>query len=81
MRITQLSAGHGYLRSWLGPLAASLSRRGPLWLVRVLSLASYLCDKSRSLGKKVLISVSPERVSLEINDVSVAFKPLWQVFL
>ncbi len=38
--------------------------------------ASYLCDKSRSLGKKVLISVSPEKVSLEINDVSVAFKPL-----
>jgi FkbM family methyltransferase len=48
----------------------------PLWLVRVLSLASYLCDKSRSLGKKVLFSVSPEKVSLEINDVSVAFKPL-----
>jgi FkbM family methyltransferase len=46
------------------------------WLVRVLSLASYLCDKSRSLGKKVLISVSPERVSLEINDFSAAFKPL-----
>ncbi|MFP3319320.1 MAG: FkbM family methyltransferase [Acidilobus sp.] len=44
--------------------------------MRVLSLASYLCDKSRSLGKKVLISVSPEKVSLEINDVSVAFKPL-----
>jgi len=42
----------------------------------VLSLASYLCDKSRSLGKEVLISVSPEKVSLEINDVSVAFKPL-----
>ena len=30
------------------------------WLVRVLSLASSLCDMSRSLGKKVLISVSPE---------------------
>jgi FkbM family methyltransferase len=42
----------------------------------VLSLASYLCNKSRSLGKEVLISVSPEKVSLEINDVSVAFKPL-----
>ena len=51
-------------------------QEGPLWLVRVLSLASYLCDKSRSLGKKVLISVSPEKVSLKINDVSVAFKPL-----
>jgi len=46
------------------------------WLVRALSLASYLCDKSRSLGKKVLISASPEKVSLEINDASVAFKPL-----
>jgi len=46
------------------------------WLVRVLSLASSLCDKSRSLGKKVLISVSPERISLEINDISVALKPL-----
>jgi len=44
--------------------------------VRVLSLASYLCDKSRSLGRKVSISVSPERVSLEIGDASVAFKPL-----
>jgi hypothetical protein len=51
-------------------------QEGPLWLVRVLSLASYLCDKSRSLGKEVLFSVSPEKVSLEINDVSVAFKPL-----
>ncbi|MFP3287245.1 MAG: FkbM family methyltransferase [Acidilobus sp.] len=46
------------------------------WLVRTLSLTSYLCDKSRSLGKKVLISASPEKVSLEINDASVAFRPL-----
>ena len=46
------------------------------WLVRVVSLASYLCNKSRSLGKKVSIGVSPEKISLEINDVSVAFKPL-----
>jgi hypothetical protein len=52
------------------------------WLVRVLSLASFLCDKSRSLGKKVLISVNPERVSLEINDISVAvaFKPFCASF-
>ncbi|MFP3320314.1 MAG: hypothetical protein RXO24_07110 [Acidilobus sp.] len=51
------------------------------WLVRVLSLASYLCDKSRSLGKKVLFSVSPKRISLEINDASVAFKtPLCKFF-
>jgi hypothetical protein len=46
------------------------------WLVRVISLASYLCNKSRSLGKKVSIGVSPEKISLEIDDVSVAFKPL-----
>ncbi|MFP3287372.1 MAG: hypothetical protein RXP86_08965 [Acidilobus sp.] len=46
------------------------------WLVKALSLASYLCDKSRSLGRKVLISVSPERVSLEISDASVTFKLL-----
>jgi FkbM family methyltransferase len=46
------------------------------WLVKTLSPTSYLCNKSRSLGKKVSISVSPERVSLEINDVSIAFKSL-----
>ena len=46
------------------------------WLVRVLSSVSYLCNRSRGLGKKVLISASPEKISLEINDVSVAFKPL-----
>jgi FkbM family methyltransferase len=56
--------------------AASLSCRTPSWLVRTLSLTSYLCDKSRSLGKKVLISASREKVSLEINDASVAFRPL-----
>jgi len=50
------------------------------WLVSVLSLTSSLYNKSRSLGKKVSISVSPERVSLEINDVSVAFKPLCASF-
>ncbi|MFP3287543.1 MAG: FkbM family methyltransferase [Acidilobus sp.] len=50
------------------------------WLVRALSLASYLCNKSRSLGKKVSISVSPEKVSLEIGDASVAFKPLCASF-
>ena len=46
------------------------------WLGRVLSSVSHLCNKSRSLGKKVSISVSPENVSLEINDVSVAFNPI-----
>ncbi|MFP3320622.1 MAG: FkbM family methyltransferase [Acidilobus sp.] len=46
------------------------------WLVKTLSPTSYLCNKSRSLGKKVSISVSPGKVSLEINDVSVAFNPI-----
>jgi FkbM family methyltransferase len=46
------------------------------WLVKTLSPTSYLCNKSRSLGKKVSISVSPEKVSLEINDVSVTFNPI-----
>ncbi|MFP3319873.1 MAG: FkbM family methyltransferase [Acidilobus sp.] len=43
--------------------------------MKTLSPTSYLCNKSRSLGKKVSISASPERLSLEINDVSVAFNP------
>ncbi|MFP3287477.1 MAG: FkbM family methyltransferase [Acidilobus sp.] len=62
----------------LARVAGSLLKpqEGPLWLMGALFLPSYLCDKSRSLGKEVLISVSPEKVSLEINDVSVAFKPL-----
>jgi len=46
------------------------------WLARILSLLSYLCNKSRSLGKKVSISVSPEKVSLEVNDFSEAFNPI-----
>ncbi|MFP3287715.1 MAG: FkbM family methyltransferase [Acidilobus sp.] len=46
------------------------------WLAKTLSPTSYLCNKSRSLGKKVSISVSPEKVSLEINDVSVAFNTI-----
>jgi len=45
------------------------------WLVGILSLASYLCDKSRNLGRKVSISASPDGISLEVNGVSVAFKP------
>jgi FkbM family methyltransferase len=44
--------------------------------VKTLSPTSYLYNKKRSLGKKVSISVSPEKVSLEINDVSVAFNPI-----
>jgi len=39
-----------------------------------LSLAFHAC-KVKNLGKKVSISVSLERVSLEVNDVSVAFNP------
>jgi len=41
-----------------------------LWF---LSLASSLCDKSRSLGKKFSINIIPEGVSLEVNGISVAF--------
>jgi hypothetical protein len=50
------------------------------WLVSILSLASYLCDKSRKLCKKVSISASPDRLSLEVNGVSVAFNPRCVVY-
>ncbi|MFP3287030.1 MAG: FkbM family methyltransferase [Acidilobus sp.] len=39
-----------------------------------LSLASYACRLQAS-GNKVSIDVSPERVGLEVNGVSVAFNP------
>ena len=45
------------------------------WLERTLSLTSHLCDRARSLGKKISLSASPERVSLEVNGVPVAFNP------
>jgi len=41
------------------------------WLVKTLSPTSYLCNKSRSLGKKVSIGVSPKKVSLEIFKMSL----------
>jgi len=42
------------------------------WLVTTLSLASYACRLQAS-GDKVSIDVSPERVGLEVNGVSLAF--------
>jgi FkbM family methyltransferase len=45
------------------------------WLLAGLSLARQACE-ARSLGKKVSLSVSPGRVSLEVNGVLVAFRPL-----
>ena len=44
------------------------------WLKASLSLAFYAC-KVQNLGKKALVNVSPERLSLEVNGVSVAFNP------
>jgi hypothetical protein len=44
------------------------------WLVTALSLASYACRLQAS-GNRVSIDVSPERVGLEVNGVSVTFKP------
>jgi FkbM family methyltransferase len=46
------------------------------WLVRVLPLASYACDKLQSLGKNILIDVNTQRVTLKFNEDSVAFRPL-----
>ncbi len=42
------------------------------WLVTALSLASYACRLQAS-GNRVLIDVSPERLSLEVNGVSAVF--------
>jgi len=44
------------------------------WPVTALSLASYACRLQAS-GNKVSIDVSPERVGLEVNGISVAFNP------
>jgi len=49
-------------------------QEAPLWLVTALSLASYACRLQAS-GNRVSIDVSPERVSLEVNGISVAFNP------
>ena len=45
------------------------------WLLAGLSLARQACE-ARRLGKRVSLSVSSERVSLEVNGVLAAFKPL-----
>jgi len=45
------------------------------WLKSVLHL-TYLCNKLQSQGRKVMLSVSPERISLEIDDSHIAFNPL-----
>ncbi len=49
-------------------------QEGLLWLVTALSLASYACRLQAS-GNRVSIDASPERLSLEVNGVSVAFQP------
>ncbi|MFP3319486.1 MAG: FkbM family methyltransferase [Acidilobus sp.] len=49
-------------------------RRAFSLLLAGLSLAPYACKK-QSTGNKASINVSPERVSLEVNGVSVAFNP------
>jgi len=51
-------------------------RRAFSLLLAGLSLAPYACKKqSKSTGNKASINVSPERVGLEVNGVSVAFNP------
>ncbi|MFP3319628.1 MAG: FkbM family methyltransferase [Acidilobus sp.] len=49
-------------------------QEAPLWLVTALPLASYACRLQAS-GNRVSIDVSPERVGLEVNGISVAFNP------
>jgi len=77
-------ARYTYLASKCWPrlpdeLARTASRfpkpqEGLLWLVTALSLASYACRLQAS-GNRVSIDASPERLSLEVNGVSVAFNP------
>jgi FkbM family methyltransferase len=50
-------------------------RRAFSLLLAGLSLAPYACKKQKSTGNKASINVSPERVGLEVNGVSVAFNP------
>ena len=61
----------------LARIASSLLRPQDAipWLQVGLSLARHACE-ARSLGRKVSFSVSPEKVSLEVNGVLVAFRPL-----
>ena len=45
------------------------------WLESVLPL-TYLCYKLQGQGRKVALSVSPERITLEIDGAHIAFRPL-----
>jgi len=49
-------------------------QEAPPLLMTSLSLTSYAC-KQQSLGYRASVKVSPEKVSLEVNGVSVAFNP------
>jgi len=51
-----------------------LQQEAPPLLMTSLSLTSYAC-KQQSLGYRASVKVSPEKVSLEVNGVSVAFNP------
>ncbi|MFP3287656.1 MAG: hypothetical protein RXP86_10390 [Acidilobus sp.] len=51
-----------------------LQQEAPPLLMTRLSLTSYAC-KQQSLGYKASVKVGPEKVSLEVNGVSVAFSP------
>jgi FkbM family methyltransferase len=61
----------------LARIASSLLRPQDAlpWLREGLSLARRACE-ARRLGKRVSLSVSPEKVSLEVNGALVAFRPL-----
>jgi FkbM family methyltransferase len=49
-------------------------QEAPPLLMTSLSLTSYAC-KQQSLGYRASVKVGPEKVSLEVNGVSVAFNP------
>ena len=51
-----------------------LQEEVPPLLMTSFSLTSYAC-KQQSLGYKASVKVGPEKVSLEVNGVSVAFNP------
>ena len=51
-----------------------LQQEAPPLLITSLLLTSYAC-KQQSLGYKASVKVGPEKVSLEVNGVSVAFNP------
>jgi FkbM family methyltransferase len=51
-----------------------LQEEVPPLLMTSFSLTSYAC-KQQSLGYKASVKVGPEKVSLEVNGISVAFNP------